>query len=78
MVAANKVTELQRTIDAIGMMIMTKEGELKPIFIDYLPVTQHTSHALKREIYEETFVKKLGLTPPQIRQQCTGASFDEQ
>jgi hypothetical protein len=29
-----------------------------------------------REIYEETFVKKLGLTSQDIRQRCTGAAFD--
>jgi hypothetical protein len=31
-----------------------------------------------REIYEKTFVKKLGLTPQEIRQQCTGVAFDGQ
>ena len=28
------------------------------------------------QIYDETFVKKLGLTPADIREQCTGAAFD--
>jgi hypothetical protein len=76
--AANKVTELRRTGDAIGMFIMTEEGELKAMFIDYLLVTKHTGHALMSKIYEETFVKKLGLTPKQIRQQCTKVAFDGQ
>jgi len=48
-------------------LIMTEAGEIVPIFVDYMLVTQHTSHALMREIYEKTFVKKLGLTPQKIR-----------
>jgi hypothetical protein len=76
--AADKVTKLHRTGDAIGLLITTEEGEVKPIFIAYLLVTQHTGYALMREIYEKTFVKKLGLTPQDIRQQCTGAAFDGQ
>ena len=59
-------------------MIMTEEGVIKPIFVDYLLVTQQTSHALMREIYEKTVVNKLGLTPQEIRQQCTGAVLDGQ
>ncbi len=31
-----------------------------------------------KQIYEETFVKKHGLTPQEIRQQCTGGAFDGQ
>jgi hypothetical protein len=63
--ATDKVTEFHRTVDAIGMLIMTEEGELKAMF------TKHTGHALMSKIYEETFVKKLGLTPKHIWQQCT-------
>jgi hypothetical protein len=74
--AADKATELHRTGDDIGMLIMTEEGQLKLVFLDYLLVTKHTGHALMREIYEETFVKKLGLSPQDIRNQCTGAAFD--
>ena len=55
--AADKVTELHMTGDAIGMLIMTEEGELKPLFIDYLLVTKHTGHALMSDIYYETFIK---------------------
>jgi hypothetical protein len=73
--AADTVTDVHKTGDAIVMLIMTKEREEKSIFIDYLLVTQHTGHALMREIYEEKFVKKLGLTPHDIRQQCTGPAF---
>jgi hypothetical protein len=69
--AADKVTELHMTGDAIGMLIMPEEGEFKPIFLDFLLVTQHTGHGLMRGIYEETFVKKQGLTPEDIRNQCT-------
>ncbi len=76
--AADKVNELHNTGNAIGMLIITEEGEAKHIFIHYLLVTQHIGHALIRKIYEETFVKKLGLTPQNIRQQCTGAAFDGQ
>jgi len=28
------------------------------------------------QIYDETFIKKLSLTPADIREQCTGAAFD--
>ncbi len=65
--AADKVTELHRTGDVVGMLILTEEGEIKHVFIDYLLVTQHTGHALMKQIYEETFVKKLELTPQEIR-----------
>jgi hypothetical protein len=54
---------------------MTEEGEIMPLFLDYLLVTQHT---LMKEIYEKTFFKKLGLTPQEIRQQYTRAAFDGQ
>ena len=69
---ADKVTELHKMGDSIGISIMTEEGNVKPIFIDYLLVTQHTGNALTREIYEETFVQKLGLTRQEIRPHCTG------
>ncbi len=61
--AADKVTELNKTCDVVGIMIMTEEGELKPLFVDNLLITQHTGHALMIDIYEKTFIKKLGLTP---------------
>ena len=73
---ADKVTELHRTGDAIGMMIMTEEGYLKHFFLDYILVTKHISHALMRETYEETFVKKPRLSPQDIRNHCTRAAFD--
>jgi hypothetical protein len=76
--AADKVTELHRNGDANGMLIMTEEGQLKHVFLDYLLVAKHTCHALMREIYKEMFVKKLGLSPHDIRNQCTGAAFDGQ
>jgi len=60
------------------MLIMTQEGELKTIFLDYLLVTQHTGHALVREIYEETSVKKSGLSPEKIIDYCTRVTFDGQ
>ena len=28
------------------------------------------------QIYDETLIKKLGLTPAEIREKCTGAAFD--
>ena len=55
---AGKVTELHRTGDAVALMLMTEEGELHAIFIDYLLVTGHTEDALMREIYDNTFLKK--------------------
>ena len=30
------------------------------------------------EIYDKTFVKKLKLSPADIREECTGAAFDGQ
>ncbi len=54
--AADKVTELHTTGDVVGMLIMTEEGEIKPVFVDYLLVTQHIGHALMKQIYKETFV----------------------
>jgi hypothetical protein len=42
------------------MMIMAKEGELQAVFADYLLVDGHTREALVGQIYDETFVKKLG------------------
>jgi hypothetical protein len=46
------------------------------VFADYLLVTGHTREALMGQIYDETFVNKLCLTPADIREQCTGAAFD--
>jgi len=57
-------------------MIMTEEGELKVVFADYLLVNGHTGEALMGQIYDETFIKKLGLTPAEIKEQCAGATFD--
>ena len=63
---ADKVTELHRTGDGVALMIMTEEGWLKAIFADYLLVTGHTREALMEQIYDETFIKKLSLTPADI------------
>ena len=65
--AADKVTELHKTGDVVGLLFMTEEGEIMPLFLDYLLVTQHTGHGLMKEIYEKRFFKKLGLTPQEIR-----------
>jgi len=73
---ADIVTELHRTEDAVELMIVTEEGELKAVFADYLRVTGHTREVLMGQIYNETFIKKLGLTPAEIREQCTGAAYD--
>ncbi len=73
---ADKVTELHRTGDAFTVMIISEEGELQAVFADYLLVTWHTVEALMGQIYDETFIKKLGLTPAKIQEQCTGAAFD--
>ena len=72
----DKVTELHRTGDAVAVMMMSEEGEVKAVFADYLLVKGHIGEALMGQIYDETFVKKLGLTPAQVREQCTGAAFD--
>ncbi len=73
---ADKVTELHRTGDAVALMTISEEGELQVVFADYLLVTGHTGAALMGQIYDETFIKKLGLTPAKIREQCTRAAFD--
>jgi hypothetical protein len=73
---ADKVTELHRTRDAVVLMIMSEKGELQVVFADYLFVTGHTREALMGQIYDETFIKKLGLTPTEITVLCTGAAFD--
>ncbi len=64
--AADKVNELHMTGDVVDMLIMTEAGDIKPLFVDYLLLTQHIGHALMKGIYEKTFVKKLGLTPQEI------------
>jgi hypothetical protein len=74
---ANIVTELHRTGDAIALMIMTEEGDLQVVFEDYLLFKGHNGGALMGKFYDETIIKKLGLTPSnKIREQCTGAAFD--
>jgi len=73
---ADKVTELHRTGNAIALMIMSEEGELQAVFADYLIVEGHTGKALMGQIYDETFIKKIGLSLVEIRKQCTGAAFD--
>jgi hypothetical protein len=73
---ADKITGLHRTGDAVAVMILSEEGELQALFVDYLLVEGHTREALMRQIYDESFIKKLGLTPAEIREQCTGAAFD--
>ena len=64
--AADKVIELLRAGDARGMLIITEAGDIKPLFVDYLLLTQHIGNALMKGIYEKTIVKKLGLTPQDI------------
>ena len=73
---AVKVTELHRTGDAVAVMMMSEEGEVKAVFADYLLVKGHTGVALMGQIYDETLIQKLGLTPAEVREQCTGAAFD--
>ena len=75
---ADKVTELHRTGDAVALMVMSKKRELQAIFVDCLLVTSHTGKALMTQIYDNILVKKLRLSPEDIRQQCTGATFDGQ
>jgi hypothetical protein len=73
---ADKVTELHRTGDAFALMIMSEEGEVYAVFADYLLVEGHTREVLTGQTYDETFIKKLSLTPAEIREQSTGAAFD--
>jgi hypothetical protein len=75
---ADKVTELHRTRDAIALLIMSEEGEVQPVFADFLLVKGHTGEDLMRDIYDKTFMLKLRLSPAAVRDQCTGAAFDGQ
>jgi hypothetical protein len=74
--AGDKVIELHRTGDAIGMFIVTEEGEIKHVFLDYLLVAQHTGYALNTtEIYEEIDVHQEAWTnaarnPPAMNMSC--------
>jgi hypothetical protein len=58
------------------VMMISEEGEVKAVFADYLLVTGHTGEALMGQIYDKTLIKKHGLTPAEVRKQCTGAAFD--
>jgi hypothetical protein len=62
----DKVTKLHKTGDAIALLVMTKEGVVQSIFADYSLATQHTGEALMNQIYKDTFITKLGLTPAEI------------
>ena len=73
---ADKVTELHRLGDEVTLLIMTEGGKLKVMFANYLLFTCHTGEALMGQIFDETFVNKLGLRSAEIWEQCTGASFD--
>jgi len=73
---ANKVTELHRTGDTIALLIMTEEGELKVVVADYLLVSDPTGEDLMEQIYNETFVNYIGLSPAVDCEQCTGSAFD--
>ena len=75
---ADKVTDLQRTGDAVAVMVMLEVEELKALFCDYLLVKGHTAQALMTNIYDKILVQKLKLGPAYIRDQCTGAAFDGQ
>ncbi len=49
---------------------------MQAVLANYLLVTWHTWEALMGQIYDETFINKLSLSPVEIREQCTGAAFD--
>ncbi len=38
---ADKVTELHRKGDAVGLLVMSEDGELQAVFVDYLLVIGH-------------------------------------
>jgi len=46
--AADMVTQLHMTGDAIGMFVITEEGELKALFVVYVLVTKQIGHSLMR------------------------------
>ncbi len=73
---ADKVTEMHRSGDAVALLIITEEGELKTVLANYLLVIGHIGEALMGRIYDDNFVNKLGLNLAKIREQCTGAAFD--
>jgi hypothetical protein len=59
----DKVTKLRRTRDTVARMIMMYEEDLMAVLADYLLVPGHIGEALMGQIYDETFIKKFGLTP---------------
>ena len=75
---ADKVTELHRTGDAVALLILSEEGVLQSVFVDYLLVTKQTGMALMNQIYKGTFIKKLCLNLVEIMDQYIGDAFDGQ
>lgn len=73
---ADKVTEMHRTGQAIGIVSFYK-GELHSMFFDYRHVLGHTGSELAADLIS-ALTDSLGLSPQQIRCQLTTAAFDGQ
>jgi len=65
---ADKVMELYRTGDAFALMIMSEHKELHAMFADYLLVDGYAEEALMGQIYDDPFIKKIGLSPAEIKE----------
>jgi hypothetical protein len=74
---ADKATELHRTGQAIGAITLV-EGELKPIFYDYVLVKGHTGDSLVHDVLDISLMRDLNFTKEQLRQQFTCFAADGQ
>ena len=74
---ADKVTELHRTGQAVGLIVM-EEGELKSSFFDYRHVKGHTGKDLARDLVDGSLRETLKLSTAEIRQQLVTGAFDGQ
>jgi hypothetical protein len=74
---ADKVTELHRTGQAIGV-ITFEEGELKALFVDYRHVLGHTGEEITEDIFEGALMQHLGFTREELRQQLSSFAADGQ
>ena len=47
-------------------MVMSKKGELKVIFVDYTLVNAHIGEAFITQIYDDTLIEKVRLSPEEF------------
>jgi hypothetical protein len=74
---ADKVTELHRTGQAMGVLFF-EEGKIKSAFHDYRLLNGHTGKCLMDDFYEGSLMGTLGFRREQLRQQFTSFAVDGQ